>query len=286
MPRFSDFQLLFEVLERLFDTSPYDRHMIMGDINIDVSSSTTVTKNYLNLFKSYGYQLCNDQVTRPQSGTFIDHVFSNFTVDSCYTMDNQISDHCGIFTHFHLRSIPEVSRSEYCEVKVTNYQEMNHKLISILYNLLRPTNLDASEKVEFMMDSIVSTMNDCSRTVLRRVYAKEGKHCPWFDKSISRLCGFKRRLLRKQRPFDETTWANIRDLEYRMRNLIGERRRDYYLRKLRAARSTRETWKELNSMLGRKRSATVVKRLLDRDRNRVLTKEKEISDSMNRFLSQ
>lgn len=60
-------------------------------------------------------------------------------------------------------------------------------------------------------------------------------------------------------------------------------KKSYYVRRFQATRTTKGTWNELNRVLGRSKSAPVVKRLLSRDGNQTFTENNEISNQMNEY---
>ena len=102
MPRFGSYHEYFKLLEDLFLTTPFNcRHVIMGDFNIDVSRNTVVVREYRDLIESYGYELVNRSVTRSASSSVIDHVMTNRAGNTVYTVQNDISDHNGLFTVLH-----------------------------------------------------------------------------------------------------------------------------------------------------------------------------------------
>lgn len=62
-------------------------------------------------------------------------------------------------------------------------------------------------------------------------------------------------------------------------------KRDHYVRRFQASRTTKDTWRELNSVLGRSKSAPVVKRLLREDRRSVSSEPFEIANVMNEYFT-
>lgn len=112
MPRSSDYHLLFEILASLFVKVDGKRHVIMGDFNLNLLSDENAIREYMYLCTSYGYSFHNDVVTRPCSGTIIDHVISNFYPSCNYTIANDLSDHSGLFSFFDLE-LSSASTPEY-----------------------------------------------------------------------------------------------------------------------------------------------------------------------------
>lgn len=51
------------------------KHIIAGDMNINILSNDTWAEEYLNILSSYGFVSMINLPTRPQSGTCLDHFF-------------------------------------------------------------------------------------------------------------------------------------------------------------------------------------------------------------------
>lgn len=98
MPKYSDYPLLFSFLETICQNLNTKKHLILGDFNIDLNSTTNASDQYKQLLYSLGYEVTNTSVTRPSSNSLIDHVLANFHIDSNYTIQNELSDHNGIFS--------------------------------------------------------------------------------------------------------------------------------------------------------------------------------------------
>lgn len=64
-----------------------------------------------------------------------------------------------------------------------------------------------------------------------------------------------------------------------------ELKKEHYLRRFHASRSTRDTWKELYQILARKNSTAVVRRLLNQENNLILTQDVQIAEHMNDYFT-
>lgn len=136
MPRFSNYVDLFECLEEILISRNFGRHLIVGDFNIDILKRTPTTLQYEMLLSSFGFEIKNNVITRPSgnNGSIIDHISANFSIDSCSTIRNALSDHDGIMSHMCVRSIvsPE---PEFFESRFTDYERLNSQRIERLYDV-------------------------------------------------------------------------------------------------------------------------------------------------------
>lgn len=81
--------------------------VIFGDMNINLLNNTPNVINLINLLKNYNYLPLHFMITRPKSGSCIDHIYSND--DNCVTniatIENKFSDHnfvsCNISVTYH-----------------------------------------------------------------------------------------------------------------------------------------------------------------------------------------
>jgi len=69
--------------------------LILGDFNVNVKTNSIPSDQLLSHMSAKGYELLNDRVTRPASGTLLDHVYTNFSscVTKVYTICDGISKH-------------------------------------------------------------------------------------------------------------------------------------------------------------------------------------------------
>lgn len=93
MPKLSDINILVDILPNLLIKWQNVKHIVVGDFNINIAISSSLTLRYLNYIESCGFRIANDQVTRPISSTIIDHTIVNFGNVVSVTLENDVSDH-------------------------------------------------------------------------------------------------------------------------------------------------------------------------------------------------
>ena len=122
--------------------------ILLGDININLLETTPGSKKLLQATRSFGFQQLISEITRPISGTLIDHVFTNkrFNSSSYGTLNYGISDHLPIY----------VTR------KHNGGQERKNSHFSIVYRSRKDFNVDNFRKdlESAPFSSIISCCNE------------------------------------------------------------------------------------------------------------------------------
>lgn len=111
--------------------------LLLGDININTRNlpkdhPNSMPCKYSNLLSSFGFEVTNDRITRPVSGTIIDHVVSNFSYDYSITnstIENNLSDHNIIISSIGV----QVASSDLFITKIINDL---HKIDKLLVQIL------------------------------------------------------------------------------------------------------------------------------------------------------
>lgn len=286
MPRLVDYRELFASLEDIFIARNFERHMVIGDFNIDLLKRTPTTLQYELLLSSFGFDIRNNLVTRSSGndGSIIDHVSSKFLIDSCFTITNDLSDHNGVMSHFFVGSNMS-NEPQFFDSKFTNYERLDSQIIERLYYNASVVNMNVHEKLQYLVDCLVNCVDDCT-SVVRKRFRDKRRNRPWFSDALKTLCEKKRRFLRRNRRslHIESVRSTLTQLET-IRESQSSLKRDYYVRRFQTTRTTKGTWDEMNRVLGRRRSAPVVKRLLSKDGNETLTHPVAIANHMNAYFT-
>lgn len=97
---------MIKTIDNLLNGRRVKHTLVCGDLNINVKALNNSTDNglrvkYLNYLSKNGLKLCNGNVTREASGTIIDHILSNMTLEFQHHVDtvkNSFSDHNIVIT--------------------------------------------------------------------------------------------------------------------------------------------------------------------------------------------
>lgn len=113
-----------------------NNHLFLGDINIDVlgknmNKNRCTKQKYLNVMSSNGYSQALDEITRLESSTCIDHLFTAFkTIEVPKTSLIQRTDHCALIVELKYSDSKPPQRSA-VEYKI-KYDRAKFK--SLVYN--------------------------------------------------------------------------------------------------------------------------------------------------------
>lgn len=126
-------------------------------MNLNVLNANNETNQYRNLLNSFGFFISNDKISRPISGTLLDHAITNFhekfkIVNS--TIDNDFSDHNIILSEIHLSSKCE-SQTYY--KKFTDFELFK---INLIKNLECEANhsSNVNSYCNFISDSLTTAL--------------------------------------------------------------------------------------------------------------------------------
>lgn len=183
MPRLADYRSLFEFLEKIFTSVPNGKkHILMGDFNINVRCGGSIADSYLGLLRSYGYNMANDRVTRPISGTVIDHHMINFDNTVNFTLRCSLSDHNGLLLTLPYE-IPDQSSDTIDTTKTRlDLQKLRDRLRMDFIDSSCLSSLNAQEALNFVIDTIKTAVNECT-TVQAQKKLKHGSK-PWVDSEL------------------------------------------------------------------------------------------------------
>lgn len=283
MPRVADYQSLLGLLETLFTRIPKGkRHIVMGDFNVDVSVSGTISLAYLDLLTSYGYTVTNDKVTRPSSNSIIDHVVINFDGVVNNTVANNLSDHSGVFSSFNSALPTGNTQTQHSQRKDVNINRLRESLRFAYSDLSVFDNLGAEDSLTQFVQILNHCIENNSRTM--RVCKIKVNSKAWIDEGIVRLSGQKRRLLRRLGlgQHDSVLMTRVKELtqEIAIKKRSAKSRyiRDQFVR---GASGSRACWEALNNVLGRDVNHVTPERLLV-DGGRLVTGAQSVAEELNR----
>lgn len=286
MPNVADHAELRLCMERLIMSVGDSPHLIMGDFNIDLLRRTRVTKDYETLFESYGYEIGNgDIITRPDrgGGSVIDHSWYNRQIKAHFVLKNDISDHNGSIVHIGASNVEDTEDQPSFHVR-TDWFKFEKEIKLSLSSINRDDfeALDVNCMVEVLLDKIQCTIQN-SETHKRRQKRKTNSR-PWLSDRIISLSNEKSRLLslRKRRPGDPILHAKIIKISKVLSNEKSRAEKDYISEQLGDGVSTRNQWRVLNNLMGRKKKDDSKIKKISTE-NCSLERSLEISSKLNEF---
>ncbi|XP_075147172.1 uncharacterized protein LOC142221345 [Haematobia irritans] len=238
------------MLDNILNDYARNALVVVGDANIDLIQNPCKV-DLLSLLQNYDCKIAHKLVTRPDSGTCIDHVFSNFSerlfIDS---VECSLSDHNMIFCKMEMQVIPERTKESfrsYCDFsKAKDVLKKN-----LPENFLPYTSTGIADNVIRTMENAI-----CKSTVVLK--AKEDIRfdiSPWINEDLKKLIHLKEKLLKRRRKDCRKGDINeqLRRISRIIRFSIKFCRSNYYKMALDKIRDDpRKSWRFINEAMGRK----------------------------------
>lgn len=261
LPSRANHKDLEDMLPDLVNPFQDQRHVLIGDFNINVSDGSLLSGRYLNVLESVGYHVTNCHQTRPVSGTIIDHNIANFSGLVNYTVENEFSDHNMIIGSFDNpftrgQSVRRRVEKHYTDFNVAR-SELQRRIDAEAVDLMHGDDLLA-----FLMRSLRESISFATSTT---PYTNKDSDKTWISLELVRLSNRKHRLLRKlrSRPDDPVLDQKVKDITRQVRCVKDEARRREYDRMFGTYVPIRQRWQNLNSVLGRRNKNDDAPTILD-----------------------
>lgn len=267
----------YNYMEHVLDLFSSFPCIFVGDSNIDFLE-TSVSHELNAIIESYDFKNCHTFITRPDSGTSIDIVFSNMhnrlKTDA---IECKLSDHNIIFCRLE-------SRIQVCDVKEIMQSHCNYDLIKqhIRQNLQlselsgNPTS-DTKDIIGCLSNAI-----SCATTKKKKKCLLNFEVAPWINANLQSLIKLKNSLLKTRRKKPSA------DLNMRLKRLskvikiaTKEAMNNYYSDKLsKVQHDPRKCWKFLNQTLGRSRAYEIS---LKNNFGQFIKEDKDKAEILNQY---
>lgn len=251
----------------------------VGDFNIDTLSANRYQSSLINIFSEYNVNSCHNLITRPQSGTSIDCIFSNVADRTyVYSIENNLSDHNMICCRLENELLDQCFLSE--KFSLVNYEQLGTHLDGIFRNICL---LDtSSELCKNLMNGFIEATEHCTTTTTRRLNLRR-KLTPWMTDNLLSLIFYKKYLLAIRRKNRGN--ADVSERLKRISKIVKICNKDlmnqYYINSLKSCLGDPgKTWRFLNREFGRKNR--VLKNIVTED-GCVLTTDEEKASTINDY---
>lgn len=246
-----------DFLESLFISYGRTPSIFVGDSNIDASEFTCFA-DISNTLSNYNFKNCHNLITRPNSNTCLDHVYTNISKPmTIYSIECSLSDHnliyCMVDLNVQLRDVTQNSYLVCDYIKLKTCVETQLRSLSLSGN---PT--DDAKKLFACINSAI----DSSTATKIRNYNLKNKLTPWLNGNLLKLIAYKERLLKLKRksPENENLKTQLKRIGKVIKKAYKNSMNNYYASNLESFQNDpKKTWKFLNETLGRcvERSITV-----------------------------
>lgn len=236
----------------------YSDVMILGDLNIDVSSGSSTSVEINQLFRSFDYVQANKFVTREDSGTIIDHIWIKDRNTKCdvYTLEkNSLSDHSAIVLDM---GDKKTSRNQVTKVKKTDVEQAIANIRNEKYDLLAEN--DVNTAFSNVISSLQKHLRDCT-TELNIKHKATEVIPPWANKKFSRKLNHINNLDKKIRrrkkmklPHDHLC-HKLNTEKKKLDEYSSKQAKKYFMSMIRDGKMV--TWDAINEICGRKRKQKI-----------------------------
>lgn len=270
-------------------------NIIIGDINFDLLDiNKQYTLNYINTLQKYGYISYINQITRPDSGTCLDHIFiqnksNNVTANQLnfqpHILPTSITDHHILFLNINFENSIHKEKSE---------QQKTYKKINIkkLCNYLETETWEGvinnnNLNVQIMTNNFMSILNkhieNCTTSLKINNNMKKLK--PWI--TLGLITSIKHRDNLKKIYLKTKTEKDLQEFKfYRnyLNKLLKETKNNYYKNQIEnAGNNYKKIWKTLNSVANIKNNSENNISLIIADDNEKITDKKQQAEVFNNY---
>jgi len=234
-----------------------DSVFLVGDMNVDLINPTVLESEFFDMLRASSFVSIVNAITHvtPNGGTCIDHVWFNRLYDvEAGVIRVDISDHYPVFAiipvqshsnEYFLKRFRDHSNNSLMSVR-DRLQEFSGELLPVLEG----GNIDINAAVEFFNDSLVNIYNECCPIRSKRLSYGRCKK-PWISPQLKECIDRKYELFR-QFKLGIVSLQLYNTFKNQVTRMIRKAKNRFFLDRFRSnSNDARETWKSINSLVGR-----------------------------------
>lgn len=259
-------------------------HVFAGDINVNISEEDQAVAEYLNIFYEFDFMSYINNVTRPRSGTCLDHFFikakrENGDINS-YVIKTNVTDHYTIMAKIQMNK--DFQRNHRKQMtKCINYPGLKQDLQDFDWKqFVSIDNID--DATVFFLDVLKKKIE--KNTKHKKIKHKFIKRKAWITDGLVRSINKRDRLLREYKNNMSDTVLKGEYLNYRntLNCLIKTRKKNYYREKIENNKnSSKALWNTIKTFDEKQNNGGIAQIM---DENGQLTDNREeISDVFNNY---
>ena len=249
-----------KVIENLTSTSKNKNHIIVGDFNINILSSESVSENLQNITYSYGFLPMFRTITRPNEngGSCIDNMYVKTDSSFHAIKYSQIfPDHFPLLCAFNC-----IEAKEKCESYIykTNFNKLDK-----VCNRINWEKYETIDDPNTAMESLICDINYCvKKATVRKLKRKLKFRKPWMTTGISVSIEKKEVLFNL---WNENKGSLILKNEFKKYNyllskIIKKAKTMYEIKKAeKSYKNSKNVWGYFNEKMGKKKSKKRLKKL-------------------------
>jgi len=253
-----DFRLFSDELLGIVTSDGLNDHtLVVGDMNVDLISPSVLESQLFDMLRASSFLPLINLPTHvtPNRGTCIDHIWSNRLRDvKAGVIRVDISDHYPVFAVIPVRSHAEdilVKRfRDHSDSSLGRLQEELRVFSCEFSEVLHYNSIDINTAVEIYNDSIIDIYNKCCP--IRSKCLPRGR-CkkPWISNQLRECVNRKYELFRLYK-MGQVSLQTYNAFKNQVTGIMKKAKTRYFLGKFNSySADARETWKSINSLIGR-----------------------------------
>ncbi len=265
---------------------------IMGDFNIDLlkDDSERPIHDYLDLIYSYSLIPTIYKPTRitKTSATLIDNILTNCeNVEKSVILVTGMTDHMPTAMVSNLSLHNKDKRKNTCSYKRCysddNISKFKNNLSKVNWNEVLD-NIDAEHDYNVFVNKFQELYDESIPLKKCTSKSKKTPKSPWITKGLLKSINHKNKLYKKyiHCPSD-SNYHKFKTFRNKLHSLIRKAKRSYYFTHFEQVKNNlRQTWKTINTVIGRTRKQTLNDQFR-RESGTIITDPRKISDEFNDF---
>ena len=261
--------------EYLNNNAKTKNHIIIGDFNINLLDTDTISTMFLNSFLDMGYLPFFNSITRPSDtdGSCIDNMFVKYNFDginSSYTYANVFADHYPILLTI------EHKTSDF--KSIINYKKLVKKVNEIDW-----TEVLISEDLEEATDILIKKIQEkieCSKFLIK-LNRKHKPRTKWITPGLIKSCNTKEKLYKEWKLHKNNSSLKEKYIKYcKVLDKLIKTAKNKYEQKAVSSKhnDSKKLWQYINEKLGKKQTLSMEIDSVT-SKNCTITNAKEIADA-------
>lgn len=264
--------------------------IIVGDLNINIlEENNALCQDYLSLMSSFGLMSNVNEVTRPSSGTCIDHVFSRLSL-YCSLIVNvfntNITDHCTLVCRINLMKCTSSSN----KLKVSNKKIINYE--SLTEDLEKENWADVYKEIDpniaydIFIHKLKILIEHNSKTTILNNKKKLTKLKPWITNCLVKKINVKNTISKKlkRKPSNINLISALKSLSKEIKVETARAKENYYKKKFKDnGHDSRKNWCLVNEIISNNSSKSSYPVEILSTSNNILSNSLDIANDFNDF---
>ena len=260
--------------------------IFVGDININLMD-ININVDYLHLMSSFGLISYVNHVTRPVSGSCLDHTFARLNSDVhlvVHVLDTCITDHSTLYGIFEFGNNCQFdTKNIISHSKKINYKSLNEFLVKESWDDIYGI-ADPNIAYNILMTKLKSYIEKSSHTIAFK--KKFIKLKPWISYDLSKKICYKNNLSKKAKKF-----PNNKILQEKVITLLKEikietarTKEKFYLNKfIKNGSNSKKNWDLINEIISLKSKDNEIPDEILSNNNIILHDAQEIANEFNEY---